>query len=702
MKTIIISSIIIFSCSFLIAQKEVTFDKKNFKDNKKEFKEALNFLEKGDELLLPNPAPRYSQALPLYEKAYAFNPKSAHLNFQLGLCYLNTVNKFKALDYFKASFDLNPNKNPGIHFFIGRGYHLQSDWDNAIKHYEIHKKRLDTKSELAEIMDVNKLVYECKSGKELVENPIKVWIDNMGKNVNTEYPEYGMIMTADVSEIFFTSKRPTTTGGDIDESIDQYFEDVYTSNKFTSKGWSKSTNVGNPINTKGHDAAVALSPDGSKMIVYIDDKGDGNLYESKRIENEWSKPKKFNEEICSPYLEASAWYSSDAKRLFFVSDRPLESRSDPKDRDIYVAFWNEDKEEWLGVKRLPDNINSKYDEDGIFLHPDGKTLYFSSKGHNSMGGYDVFKTVQQADSSWSEPENIGYPVNTPDDDVFLVVAANGRDAYMTSYRKGGFGDKDLYKITFLEPIKEPILNSEDILLANSSVPVRANVIEPKIEVPGSQLVILKGIVRDDKTKEPLKAEIELVDNETNEVIAEFSSDAKTGRYLVSLPGGKNYGIAVKAEGYLFHSENFDVTQDSDYKEVEKIIDLKKLDVEASIVLRNIFFDLNKYSLRSESEIELKRLTQLLIEKPNLKIEIGGHTDSRGSAEYNKELSKNRAKTVVEYLIEKGIDKDRLEFAGYGEEQPINSDEAIGKMKLKSEIEAAHQDNRRTEFKILAN
>jgi outer membrane protein OmpA-like peptidoglycan-associated protein len=159
---------------------------------------------------------------------------------------------------------------------------------------------------------------------------------------------------------------------------------------------------------------------------------------------------------------------------------------------------------------------------------------------------------------------------------------------------------------------------------------------------------------------------------------------------------------VKAEGYLFHSENFDVTQDSDYKEVEKIIDLKRVDVGESIVLRNIFFDLNKYSLRSESEIELNRLTKLLIENPKLKIEIGGHTDSRGSAEYNKELSKNRAKTVVEYLIDKGIDKSRLEFAGYGEEQPINTDEEISKMKLKSEIEAAHQDNRRTEFKILAN
>lgn len=681
--------------------KDIEFDKKNFKDQKSEFKDALKALEEGDALLEPAPIPRYVQAIPFYEQAYEFNPNSSYLNYKLGICYLNSIYKFKCLDYFKKSHQLNPDKFDDIHFYLGRGYHLRMEWDSAIKEYNTFKKRLDPVEHALLINETTKHIRECESGKELVKTPERVWIDNLGKSVNTEAPEYGMIMTADASEIFFTSRRPNTTGEGKDPFLDEYFEDLYSSKLLENGKWETAKNIGSPINTKGHDAAVALSPDGSRMVVYIDDNGDGNLYESVRKGDEWSKPKMFNKEISGPYQEPSAWYSSDGKLLYFVSDRPLEKRGEAKDKDIYIASWNEEKEEWLNIQRLPNNINSSYNEDGIFLHPDGRTLYFSSEGHNSMGGYDIFKTVKQDDGTWSDPINIGYPVNTPDDDVFFVVSASGRHGYMTSFRDGGYGDKDLYKITFLGAEKQPLLGSEDILLASVDAPITAKAIEPKVEVSVS-LAILKGIVRDDKTKEPLEASIELIDNETGEIIAEFSSDAKNGKYLVSLPGGKNYGIAVKAEGYLFHSENFDVTEDAEYKEVEKIIDLKKLEVGEKIVLRNIFFDLNKYSLRDESQNELNRLIKLLNDNPKIRIEISGHTDSRGSAAYNKELSKNRAGEVVNYLIDKGIDKNRLEFAGYGEEQLIVSDAEIAKLKSKRAIEDAHQENRRTEFKILSN
>src|SRR5690554_286182 len=700
MKNVILISIIsLFSIS-LFAQ-EVTFDKKNFKDQKSEFKEAESHLKTADKMMIPQPFPLYNQALGHYLEAQAFNPKSAYVNYQIGICYLQAPQKFKALEYFQTSFKLNPNLFPDIHYYLGRGYHLKMDWDKAIHHYEVYKNRLNAKNQLEEYMDVNKKIHECQSGKLLVKNPVRVWIDNMGPKINTQYPEYGMIMTANASEIFFTSRRPGTTGGEKDELIDNYFEDVYSSNRYNTKDWTEAVNIGAPINTKGHDAAVALSPDGSRMIVYIDDKGDGNLYESVRDGDTWSKPKEFNDAICSEYHEASAWYTPDGKQLYFVSERPLVRKGAPKDRDIYVATWDEDKKDWGNVERLPETINSKYDEDGIFVHPDGKTIYFSSKGHNSMGGYDVFKAVKQADGTWSTPENLGYPINTPDHDVFFVVAANGRDAYMTSFREDGFGDKDLYKVTILGAKKDPMLSGEDMLLANAGVAIPAVQIEPKVEITGSKLMILKGVVRDEKTKEFIQADIELVDNETNEVIAEFKSDGKTGRYLVSLPAGKNYGIAVKAKDYLFHSENFDVKADASYKEIEVNIDLKKVNIGKSIVLKNIFFDLSKYSLRNESELELNRLTQLLIENPGLKIEISGHTDSRGSIAFNKELSKNRAKAVVDFLVEKGIKEDRLVFAGYGMEFPIKTDAEISNLTRHSDKEDAHQQNRRTEFKILS-
>lgn len=694
---ILLLSLLISGISF---SQSIAFDKKNF-DDKKALKEAENNIKEADKSMMMIPRPYYKQALPFYEAAQSFNPNNDYVNFQIGLCYLNTNFKFKALDFFLKSFKLNANHRADIHYYIGRGYHLRGEWDKAIQHYELHKQRLDTKKQLAEIMEINKLVFECNSGKKLVQTPVRVWIDNLGEHVNSEYPEYGMIISADASEIYFTSRRPSTTGGGKDEVINEYFEDIYSSKRIGRNKWSKAENIGEPVNTKGHDATVALSPDGNKMIVYVDDKGDGNLYESVKKGDIWSKPKRLNKDICSPFHESSAWYSSDARQLYFVSERPISGR-DPKDKDIYVAHWDDKKQDWVNIERLPDNVNSKYDEDGIFLHPDNKTLYFSSKGHNTMGGYDVFKTVKQDDGTWSNPENIGSPVNTPDDDVFFVVAANGRDAYMSSFRENGLGDLDLYKITFLGPEKQPMLNSEDILLAGSGVPTRTKVIEPAVEVSRSQVTILKGIVRDDKTKQPLEAMIELIDNTENKMIAEFSSDAKSGRFLVTIPGGKNYGIAVKAEGYLFHSENFDVQQDANYKEVEKIIDLKKVSIGEVIVLRNIFFDLNKYTLRQESQNELDRLTKLLQDNGKMRIEISGHTDSRGSATYNKELSHNRAKAVVDYLVGKGIDAKRLEYKGYGKEQPIISDAEIEKLRGKTAIEDAHQENRRTEFKILSN
>jgi outer membrane protein OmpA-like peptidoglycan-associated protein/tetratricopeptide (TPR) repeat protein len=689
-----------FALPVISIAQHVEFDKNVFKDKKDEFKEAKKSLDEGDKLFTNQPFPLYPQALEAYLKANAFNPNNGDLNYKIGICYLNSNMKFKALEYFEKAYKLKPTVSPDIQFYIGRGSQLAQEWDKAIKAYEAYKNSLNTKTDMPRIMAVSKHIEECRHAKKLVAKPVRVWIDNLGPNVNSQYPDYGMIMNADASEIYFTSRRPNTTGGGKDEFINEYFEDIYKSKK-EGKDYTPAENAGPPLNTKGHDATVALSPDGSKMLIYIDDKGDGNIYESVRKGDTWSKPKKLNSEICSPYHEPSAWYSPDMRKLYFVSDRPLSGKGEPKDKDIYVATWNPKKEIWDNVTRLPETINTRYDEDGIFLHPDGKTLYFSSNGHNTMGGYDIFYSVLQDDGSWSTPVNLGYPINTPDDDVFFVVAANGKHAYMTSFRENGFGEKDLYKVTFLGEEKQPMLNTEEILLAGSGVPTREKVIEPKIEIRKSSLSLLKGTIRDAKTKKPLFAMIEVIDNEKNEVVAEFTSDEVTGRYMVSLPAGKNYGIAVKADGYLFHSENFDIPKESDYQEYTKDVDMKKVEVGEVIVLRNIFFDLNKYSLRPESKNELERLTKLLKDNPTIRIQIGGHTDSRGSAAYNKELSHNRAKAVVDYLIANGIDGKRLEYQGYGKEQPMITDEEIAKMRLERDKEDAHQMNRRTEFKIIS-
>jgi outer membrane protein OmpA-like peptidoglycan-associated protein len=307
-----------------------------------------------------------------------------------------------------------------------------------------------------------------------------------------------------------------------------------------------------------------------------------------------------------------------------------------------------------------------------------------------MGGYDIFRTVYEK-GKWQPPVNMGYPINGPDDDVFFVVSGSGNRGYFASSKPGGFGEKDLYKITFLGPEKQPLLNSEDQLLAKLPNPLSNLRTESALEVKSAKLTILKGVISDEKTENPLSAVIELIDNDKNILLATFKSNSSTGKYLVTLPSGRNYGIAVKAEGYLFHSENFNLPEAADFQEFTLDIAMKKMDVGSTIVLRNIFFDFDKATIKPESANELGRLVKLLKDNPELKIELGSHTDDIGSHDYNGRLSDNRSKAVVEFLIRNGIASGRLIAKGYGETQPL----------AKNDTEEGRKQNRRTEFKILS-
>jgi outer membrane protein OmpA-like peptidoglycan-associated protein len=526
-------------------------------------------------------------------------------------------------------------------------------------------------------------------------NPERVFIDNIGNVVNTKYPEYGAIITTDESVMMFTSRRPDTEGGGMDPYLHEYFEDIYITQKVDGK-WTTPKNMGKPVNSDEHDATVALSPDGSVLLIYHDDKGDGNIYQCTLKGDEWSKPKKLNKTVNSPQHESSACYTADGKTLYFVSSR----EGGFGEHDIYVTQWDDKKEKWSEAKNLGGVINTKYNEESVLIHPDGKTLYFSSQGHSSMGGYDIFKSELQEDGTWSTPVNLGYPVNSADDDVFFVINASGRRGYYSSVKKDGYGEKDIYMITFLGPEKPLVLNSEDNLIASIAQPVSELIVEKPVDGLTKKITLLKGMVREVGTLKPIGAELELIDVEENKTLATFQSNEKTGKYLLSLPSGKNYGLAVKAEGYLFHSENFNIPDSAAYQEIVKNIDMKPIEIGQTIVLKNIFYDYNKATLRKESINELDRLVKLLNDNPTLKIELSAHTDSRGSDAYNQKLSQERAQSVVNYLIEHGISKDRLVAKGMGETQPIYDDAYISKLPTKEEQEWAHQQNRRTEFKII--
>ncbi len=684
MKKIILLLLVVLANT--VHSQNVEFVKENFANNKDKFREAKGRLDAGDKLFVQGPM-FYKLAVYHYFAANQFNPDNALLNFKIGKCCLYSSNKIRSILYLEKALKLNPAVDPQIHYMLGKAYHLDLQWDKAIEEFKVFQKTLtgtDAES-LSLSNDADKQIAECLTGKDLEKKPVRVFIDNAGPEVNSKYADYGTVISADESVMLFTSRRDNTTGGGVDPAINDYFEDIYMSTKKDGK-WTPAVNMGPPINTNDHESTTGLSADGQKLLIYIG-KNNGDLFESELKGAVWSKPEKMNKNINTDYHESSACYSPDGKLVYFVSDKP----GGLGGSDIYVSAKDE-KGRWGKAVNLGPSINTQYNEEGVFIHPDGKTLYFSSRGRETMGGYDIFKSVfDDKTKTWSNPENLGYPVNTPDDDVFFAISASGKHGYYSSVSEKGLGEKDIYMITFLGPEKPMILNNEDNLLASLTAPVKETVIAPVIAIKEAQLTILKGKITDALTQQPLEATIEIVDNFRNEIIASFTSNSSTGNYLVSLPAGKNYGIAVKKESYLFHSENFDIPMTAAFQEVVKDVALSNVAVGNKIILKNIFFDFGKSTLRPESTNELERLTKLLNDIPTLKIEISGFTDSKSSAEFNLKLSESRAKSVVDYLVKANIKAERLTFVGYGKEQPIAS----------NDTDEGRQLNRRTEFKILS-
>ncbi len=485
---------------------------------------------------------------------------------------------------------------------------------------------------------------------------VKINIQPLPDAINSPFDDYAPVITADGEKIFFTSRRPFTEK-EIKKNK-QSFEHIYFA-VWDEKGkeWSKAKPLPENINIPvRHSSNIAVSNDGQRLLIYQDDvNGNGDIHESILRGKEWTNPVALPEPVNSQYHESSAAYSPDGRTLYFVSDRP----GGKGGRDIWVSKRDLKTGKWSTPKNLGAPINTTEDEEAVFIHPDGKTLFFSSKGHNSIGGYDIFYSVFE-DGEWSEPVNLGIPVNTHGDDLFFVLRADGKKAYYASVNNNG--DKDIYEISF----------------------------ETKAKAKQPSLLLLKGIVADDETKQPIQATIELVDNATNELIGVYQSNGETGEYLISLPSGKNYGLNVSAPGYLFHSENFTIADTATYQKITKNIFLQKAKKGSKVVLRNIFFDYNKATLRPESKVELERVYDFLNHNPNVKIEISGHTDDIGSQDYNQKLSEARAKSVVDYLIRLGISPDRLSFKGYGKLQPM----------VPNDSEENRQLNRRVEFKIL--
>jgi len=489
---------------------------------------------------------------------------------------------------------------------------------------------------------------------ETHNDSIKIDITKLGDEINSSFDDYAPVITADGHQMFFTSKRPFTEKEK--KKNKESTENIY-STSLENEKWNNAVALPKNVNIEGrYNSNVAISNDGHKLLIYQDDeKGNGDIFECSLKGTDWSNPISLGDPINSSNHESSATISPDGKTIYFVSNRV----GGAGQRDIWKCTKTLEGK-WGKAENLGRTINTTMDEESIYIHPDGKTLYFSSKGHHSTGGYDVYRSTL-VKGKWTKPINLGKPINTEADDLFFVLDASGKRGYYTS---SASGNKDIYQIDFT-PLKEE-----------------------KIKQP--LVTILKGIVIDEVSKKPLESTIEIVDNNTHELISKLNSNSASGKFLISLPSGHNYGINVSADGYLFHSENFELSDSSAYAEVSKQILMKKMEVGTTIVLRNIFFDVAKTTLRPSSVTELNRLIDIMVKNPNIQIEISGHTDNQGSDVYNQNLSEGRAKAVVDFLIEHKVDAARLTFKGYGESKPIDT----------NDTDAGKQNNRRTEFKIL--
>src|SRR6218665_1392167 len=486
----------------------------------------------------------YNAALDLYLQLDSMK-SNANLKFKIGFCYLNAATyKTKAIPYLEEAVkhianryeegEINEKQAPlSSIYYLAKAYHLHYDFDKAIEMYQKYKQELGTDPKFAkEIADIDHDIESCSNGKELIKTPKTMTVTNVGDGINNAYPDYSPVVSLDEQPLISTSRRK---GGfsDAKELNGQYFEDIFVS-EFANGKWGPAKSIGTNLNSAGHEATVNLSADGLKLFVYKDNSGNGNLFLSQFKAKQWSAAEYVDAPINSSSHESYGCFSADNRMIYFVSDRP----GGQGGRDIYKCL-RLPNGNWGPAQNLGPTINTPYDEDGVFIHPDGKQIFFASKGHKTMGGYDIFSSIiNDENGNWSEPVNIGYPVNTPDDDVFYITTADGRRAFFSSDKEGGYGEKDIYMITFPEN-------------------------EPK------NITILVGKIINN-TKEDISAnKIYLINTKTNDTLQSLTANGVTGKFGTNLPVGNSYKAVYTVNGKEILSEVIDAPSGMGYQVIKR-------------------------------------------------------------------------------------------------------------------------------------
>ncbi len=597
----------------------------------------------------------FDKAAKYLEKALKIDSTFADIYVIQGDMYNFSLKSEQSVQCYNKAIQLAKDPKPLLFFITAEEEVRASLYEDALKHYNDYLDRIPENGVL--IKEAYRGIATCEFAIEAIKHPIAFNPVNMGPNVNSDYDEYLPAVTADESEIIFTVLRPRDKNTVCAFCISE--EDFYASVKENGE-WQPRYKLEYPINTGYNEGAQCVSQDGKYLLYTICDVaevggGSCDLYWSKRIGNRWSRPRNFGSPVNTKFWESQPSIAPNGKTIYFVSGRP----GGYGKMDIWKTEMLEE-----GVFTVPENlgptINTDGDESAPFIHADGKTLYFVSDGHVGMGGRDIFYSTL-TDTGWTKPVNLGYPINSSADEINLLINAAGTTAYFSSDKDGGYGGQDLYYFTLDESIRP------------------------------TPVTYIKGKIFDEVTHQPLKANIELIDLTNNQVITSTASDPVSGEFLACIVTGTNVLMNISHPYYPFYSENFQI--EKNYTELEpyhKDIALRRPELGETFVLRNVFFDFDQSTLKSESFIELDKLADYLKENGTIRIELGGHTDNQGSAEYNEKLSLERAKSVHNYLISKGINKERINYKGYGESQPIAT----------NETEEGRALNRRTEFKII--
>jgi outer membrane protein OmpA-like peptidoglycan-associated protein len=599
-----------------------------------------------------------SKALADFEKAIKLEPNFIDAHIELGAYYYAQKDFVKAETSFRKAIDLDPNYKARVHYTYALAIMGQKRYSEAVEAFEAFLA-MDSKYEKLNA-SAKKHITSSKFKAENNNRNVPFDPKPLGAGVNSTMHEYLPSITADEESLIITRN-------------DGRQEDFYVSEKIDGV-WTEAfplTSINNPQTNEG---AQSISQDG-KLLFYTvcegrNDYGGCDIYFAEVVNGKWTKAKNMGPTINGPDWDTQPCISADKRNLYYTSKR----KGSEGGSDIWMSTRADDGS-WGKPVNLGATINTPGNEASPFIHPDNQTLYFMSNGHPGFGKDDIFYARRQEDGSWGQPTNLGYPINTAEQEGSLIVSANGKTAYFATdrFNKENNNRNDIYSFELYE------------------------------EARPQPVTYVKAKIIDAQTKKPLGANLDITDLTGQKSYYQEVVDEQ-GIFLVPLPIGKQYAMNVNKEAYLFHSENFALeSSNTSTDPFLMIIPLQKIPpmpepnavvkeevISPPVVLKNVFFETASADLKPISKIELDRLYNLLKEQTDLRIQINGHTDDVGNDDDNMALSVARAKAVFEYLVSKGIESSRMRSKGFGETMPVAS----------NDTKEGKRQNRRTEFQMI--